>query len=149
MPTENNWTDITATLNDEPVETWNSLEAALGAVDLEAKGYSNKTTPIRSFVFNEGKDDVNMRFYMFRDDAGALICFCASYIVDGLQKPWLLMTHPDYQRQGYGTRLTDYITNHRAEETAGSFQYAQAWGDVAMTASSAAFANKYANSKLD
>ena len=54
MPTENTWSDITATLNDEPVETWNSLEAALGAVDLEAKGYSHKTTSIRSFVFNEG-----------------------------------------------------------------------------------------------
>ena len=85
---------------------------------------------------------------MFRDDAGALICFCASYIVDGLQKPWLLMTHPDYQRQGYGTRLADYITNQRAEEISDAFPFAQAWGDVAMTASSAAFANKYANSKL-
>lgn len=148
MPTENNWTDIIGTLDDEPVDTWNSLEQALGAIDLEAIGYSYKTTPIKSVAFNEGNDYVNMRFYMFRDDEGALICFCASYIVDGLQKPWLIMTHPDYQRQGYGTRLADYITNHRAEETASSFQYTQAWGDVTMTASSASFANKYAKSKL-
>ena len=148
MPTENNWTDIIATLNDEPVDTWNSFESALHAVDLEASGYSQQTRPIKAFVFNEGNDDVDMRFSLFRDAEGVLICFCASYIVDGVQKPWILMTHPDHQRQGHGTRLAEYITNQRAEEISDVFPFAQAWGDVTMTASSASFANKYANSKL-
>ena len=149
MPTENTWSDVIATLNDEPVATWNALEAALGAVDLEAKGYSQQTRLVRAFVFNEGKDEINMRFSLFRNDEGVLICFHASYIVDGLQKPWLFMTNPDYQRQGHGTRLAEYIINQRSEEISDAFPYAQAWGDVTMTASSASFANKYANSKLE
>lgn len=149
MPTENNWIDIIAMLTDEPVDTWNSFEGILHAVDLEAIGYSQQTRPVRASIFNEGKDDVDVRFSLFRNAEGVLICFVASYIVDGIQKPWLFMTHPDHQRQGHGTRLADYITNQRAEEISDAFPFAQAWGDVTMTAASASFANKYANSKLD
>lgn len=148
MSTENSWTDIISVLDDEPIESWNTFKTILGEVDFTAIGYSQQTRIVRAVVFNEGKDEINMRFSLFRNDEGVLICFHASYIVDGLQKPWLLMTNPDYQRQGHGTRLAEYIINQRSEEISDAFPYAQAWGDVTMTAASASFANKFAKSKL-
>ena len=143
MPTENNWIDRIGTLDDEPIETWNFFETALGAVDLEAKGYSNKTTSVKSTNLYEGKVDVDMRFYMFRDDAGALICFCGSHIVDGVYTPWVFATHRDHRRQGHAKRLGEYATAFRAEELGGPFPYVQAWGTVPVTDSQAAFVNNF------
>jgi GNAT superfamily N-acetyltransferase len=148
MPTENSWSDVVPVLDDEPVESWNTFKTVFGEIDLTAIGYSQQPRTIRAAVFNEGKDEINMRFSLFRNDEGVLICVHASYIVDGIQKPYLLLTHPDYQRQGYGTRLAEYVVNQRSEEISDAFPYAQAWGDVTMTSASASFANKFAKSKL-
>jgi len=150
MTTNEAWSDIVPVVNEELVTTlWNDMVNLFGEIDVNNKGYSQQTKETRSSKWGSPETIKPVRYTLFRDDNGYLICLHAGYIDEtGVQHPWFIITHPNYQRQGYATRLADFITSQREEEINKSFPYKDAWGNIEMTPASAAFANKYAKSKL-
>ena len=86
---------------------------------------------------------------MFRNEEGLLICLDASYLDGDVQKVLYLFTHPDYLRQGHGTRISDFVVSQREQEIGGVFPYEVALRDIPMSPASAGFTNKYVKAKLN
>ncbi len=151
MSTNEIWSDIIPTVSEDLVATlWDDMVSLFGEVDLNNKGYSQQIKEVRSKKWNNAEVPKSVRYTLFRDDNGYLICLHASYLdEEGVQRPWFIITHPEHQRQGHATRLADFVTAQRAEEISGNFPYRDAWTNIEMTPASSAFANKYAKLKLE
>lgn len=150
MTTNDAWSDIAPIVSEELVETlWDDMVNIFDEIDLNDKGYSQRIKEVRSPKWGNSETIKSVRYTLFRDDNGYLICLHAGYVDEtGVQRPWFIVTHPNYQRQGYATRLADFITSQREEEIGQGFPYQDAWTNIEMTPASAGFANKYAKSKL-
>jgi GNAT superfamily N-acetyltransferase len=144
------WSDIAPIVSEELVATlWDDVVNLFGEVDLSNKGYSQRIKQVRSPKWGNSETIKPVRYTLFRDDNGYLICVHAGYVDEsGVQHPWFIVTHPNYQRQGYATRLADFVISQREEEIKKDFPYQDAWVNIEMTPASAGFANKYAKSKL-
>ena len=153
MTIEDNWLDIIPKLEDETLEqhriTFGAQMQLFGEIDLSKVGYSQQTIPVRSSWFDGGKKQVPVRFTLFRNEEGLLICIDASYLDGDVQKVWYILTHPDHLRQGHGTRISDFVVSQRQQEIGGVFPYEVALRDIPMTPSSAGLTNKYVRAKLD
>jgi hypothetical protein len=150
MTTNDAWSDIVPLVSEELVATlWDDMVNLFGEIDPNNKGYSQRAKEVRSPKWGNSETIKPVRFTLFRDDNGYLICLHAGYADEtGVQRPWFIITHPNYQRQGYATRLADFIISQREEEIGQGFPYQDAWTNIEMTPASAGFANKYAKSKL-
>ena len=150
MTTNDAWSDIAPIVSEELVTTlWDDMVNLFGEIDLNNKGYSQRIKEVRSPKWGNSETIKPVRYTLFRDDNGYLICLHAGYVDENdVQRPWFIITHPNYQRQGYATRLADFIISQREEEIGQGFPYQDAWTNIEMTPASAGFANKYAKSKL-
>jgi len=150
MATNETWTDIIPVVSEELVTTlWDDMIGLFGEIDLNNKGYSQQIKNVRSKKWSDAETSKSVRYTLFRDENGYLICLHASYLdEEGVQRPWFIITHPEHQRQGHATKLADFVINQREAEIGTNFPYQNAWGDIEMTPASTGFANKYAKSKL-
>ena len=152
MPTNNSWSDVIPTDDDETLEqhteTWGYQMQAFGEIDLTKVGFSHQTRSVVATKFNNGQDQVDVRFFLLRNEDGLLICIHAAYLSNGVETSWYILTHPDHLRQGHMTRLAEYVTALREQETGSDFPYVEAWHGP-MTNACASWVNKYVNAKLN
>ena len=88
-------------------------------------------------------------FNMLRNDDGLLVGVVINYMMDGVRKPWVAMTHPDHQRQGVMTRLANLIIADYEEEYQSQFSFSKSWSGLETTESAANFVNKYARKTIE
>ena len=152
MPTDDVWLDTIPILEDETLEqhtiTFGLQLQEFGEIDLNKVGFSQQTRSVRSTKFNNGQDPVDVRFFLLRNEDGLLICVHAEYLSNGVETSWYILTHPDYLRQGHMTRLAEYVTALREQETGSDFPYEAAWHGP-MSNASASWVNKYVKAKLN
>lgn len=144
------WSDIVPSVGEELITTlWDDMVNLFGEIDINNKGYSQQIKEVRSSKWGNSQTTKSVRYTLFRDENGYLICLHAGYLDEsGVQRPWFIVTHPNHQRQGHATRLADFIVSQREEEIGENFPYQDAWANIEMTPASSGFANKYAKSKL-
>jgi len=145
----NSWQDVTAgyeQTQENFFQEWASFEQKFG--EFGSPGFSEQIFPARFPGIFGHNDQVNVRFTLYRAEDGLLLCVHGCYIEDGIQKPFIFNVHPDYQRQGIGTMVADYIIQRYKDENQSDFTYKESWQNVKYTDPSANFANKYAKNNM-
>lgn len=125
---------------------WAFLEQKFG--EFGTPGFTEETHPGRfPGIFNHN-DDVNIRFTLYRDENGKLIFVHGCYLDkndNNTQKPFLWNSHPDYQRQGLGTMMANYVIERFKKENNKDFTYEKSLKDTIYNTASANFTNKFVN----
>jgi hypothetical protein len=88
-------------------------------------------------------------FNMLRNDDGLLVGVYIDYMMDGIRKPWVAMTHPDHQREGVMTRLVGLIVADYEQEYQRQFSFSDSWSELKTTESAANFVNKFAKTAIE
>lgn len=151
MTSENNtWENVSPSIEQTQenfFSEWAGIERKFG--EFGAPGYSEQTITVRNFAAIFGHSDpVDVRFTLYRGEDGLLLCIHGCYLENGIQKPFIYNVHPDYQRQGIGTMVANYIIARYEQEFGKPFSYTDSWQNVTYTLPSANFANKYATNAL-
>ena len=143
---EDNWQDISPSAEFDHFADWLSVENFLG--EFGEPGFHKM---VRSFIvpsINPGKE-MPFNFNMLRNDDGLLVGVVVNYMMNGVRKPWVVMTHPDHQRQGVMTRLASLIVADYEQEYQRPFSFSDSWADAETTESVANFANKFVKNVIE
>ncbi len=124
-------------------QEWAFFEQKFG--EFGEPGFAEQTHPARFPGIFGHNNSVDVRFTTYRGEDGQLLCVHGCYIDNGIQKPFIMNVHPDHQRQGIGTAVTDFIIARYKDENQSEFTYEESWRNVVYTQPSANFVNKYAN----
>ena len=143
---DDNWQDISSSAEFDHFADWLSVETFLG--EFGEPGFHKIG---REFILPSVNPDYAMpfTFNMLRNDDGLLVGVVINYMIDGVRKPWVAMTHPDHQRQGVMTRLANLIIADYEEEYQSQFSFSKSWSDLETTESAANFVNKYAKNAIE
>jgi len=120
-------------------DQWLGLEHHFG--EFGQPGYSETMLTHRGGMFGAG-NQVNVRYTLFRDESGKLLCVHGYYMEDGIHKGLTLKTHPDHQRQGLGTMMLTYVRDRHERETGETFTYNESLQGATMTGPVANLINK-------
>ena len=146
---ENNdiWEDVLPNMEFDHFGDWINLEIYLGEYK-EEEQFSQITRNMQHPGIVPG-EKVPVTFTSYRGDDGQLLGVHAFFTnSEGIRKPFLLVVHPDHQRKGIGTKLTDFIITQYEEIHQKEFDYKNSWSDVQTTESAAMFVNKRAREDL-
>lgn len=143
---DDNWQDIVPSAEFDHFADWLSVETFLG--EFGEPGF-HKT--VRSSVLPSINPSQQMpiTFNMLRNDEGLLVGVYISYMMDGVEKPWVAMTHPDHQREGVMTRLVSLIVADYEQEYQRQFSFSDSWSELKTTESAANFVNKFARAAIE
>ena len=137
--TQGNWTNLTPSIEIDYFADWLTCENILK--EFGEPGFSNV---VRVLSWPSISDSpISIEFTCSRGEDGKLLGIAAHYTMDGIQKPFLFMVHPDHQRTGIGTKLIDHVAAEYASRNGHEYLYEQSWGDVEVSESAANWANKY------
>jgi GNAT superfamily N-acetyltransferase len=146
---ENNnvWEDVSPNMEFDHFGDWINLENFLKEYKQEEQFTQNTFNMMHPEIIPGEK--VPVTFTSYRGDDGQLLGVHAFFTnKDGVRKPFVLVVHPDHQRQGIGTKIADFIINQYEETHKTEFDYKSIWGDVRTTESAAMFVNKRARQDL-
>lgn len=91
---------------------WDSLERRF--IKVGNPGFSQIIMPIKApHLFGHDLDQ-DVKVDLYRGEDGQLLCIYISYIENKIVKPFILIVHPDHQRQGIATM----VINHSREQFA-------------------------------
>jgi hypothetical protein len=143
---EDNWTDVSPSTELDYFADWLSVENFLG--EYGEPGFHKM---VREFILPSVNPGYAMpfTFNILRSDDGLLIGVVINYMMNGVRKPWVAMTHPDRQRQGVMTRLANLIIADYEQEYQLQFSFSDSWSDLETTESAANFVNKYAKTAIE
>ena len=143
---DNNWQDISPNAEFDHFADWLTMENLVG--EYGEPGFSKM---VREFIWPSINPGYAMpfTFNMLRNDDGLLIGLVVNYMMNGVRKPWVVMTHPDHQRQGVMTRLGNFIVADYEQEYQRQFSFSDSWSDAETTESAANFANKFAKKVIE
>ena len=139
------WQDLTGTHEELSLGDWATMENVHG--EFGEPGFTQTIRPMNASHMTGVQGPVEATWTLYRGDNGALLGAHARHIVDGVQKPIFLIVHPDHQRPGIGTMMSNYIISKYEEERGTDFSYEESWGTMDpsfITAPTANFVNKYA-----
>ena len=146
---ENNdtWKDISSGAEFDYFGDWINLEIFLGEFK-EEEQFSQFTRNMQHSGIVPGKK-VPVTITSYRGDDGQLLGVHMFFIDENdVYRTFVLITHPDHQREGIGKKLMDYDIAKYEETTGEKFDYVKSWGDVTTTESAANFVNKYARNAI-
>jgi hypothetical protein len=144
--TDNNWQDISPSTEIDYFADWLTLENLLG--EYGEPGF-HKRVRVFSWPSINGGQPMPFTFNMLRGDDGLLLGVIVNYMLNGVRKPWIGMTHPDHQRQGVMTRLGNLVVADFEQEYQKQFSFTDSWSDLETTESAANFANKFAKRVIE
>lgn len=90
-------------INDSVTLDWNSLENRFDK--LGTPGFTQLIIPIRAPHMLKHTLEVDAKVDLYRAEDGQLLCVYISYVENDVVKPFILIVHPDYQRQGIATMV--------------------------------------------
>lgn len=120
-------------------DQWMSLEQLFG--EFGQPGYSEKIITGSGGIFGDG-NQVDVRYTLWRNESGKLLCVHGYYIKDGIHIGITFKVHPDHQRQGIGTKMLLHVRDRHERETGETFTYNESLQGATMTAPVAAVINK-------
>lgn len=140
------WQDLSSNLErseESFFAAWNHFEAKFG--EFGTPGFSKELHPAKFPHIFGHNNEITVETFLYRGEDGRLLCVVARYFNEELNidKPFIFDVHPDYQRQGIGTKVADYILEQVENEHGADFDYPKSWGNLDLTEPSANFANKY------
>ena len=138
------WQDLIGTHEELSFGDWAAMEHVHG--EFGEPGFTQTIRSMTAPHMTGTQGSVEATWTLYRGDNGALLGAHACHIVDGVQKPILLLVHPDHQRQGIGTMMSNYIISKYEEKHGTDFSYDKSWGTMSpsfITAPTANFVNKY------
>jgi GNAT superfamily N-acetyltransferase len=134
------WENLIPSIEIDYFQDWLTMENLLG--ELGEPGFTNVTKNIRWPSINPDSP-LPFVFTCYRGEEGQLLGIFANYMMEGIQKPFLFIVHPDHQRVGIGTMLADYVVEEFKASNDNYFSYKESWGDAKTSESAANWANKY------
>lgn len=140
------WQDLLPTFErteESFFTTWSFFEGKFG--EFGTPGFSEQILPARFPHIFGHNNEINVKTTLYRGEDGQLLCVVARYLNEenNIEKPFIFDVHPDYQRQGIGTKVADYILGQIENEHGADFDYPTSWANIDITLASANFANKY------
>jgi|688.fasta_scaffold153279_4 GNAT superfamily N-acetyltransferase len=140
------WQDLLPTFErteESFFNTWDFFEGKFG--EFGTPGFSEQILPARFPHIFGHNDELNVKVTLYRGEDGQLLCVVARYFNEenNIEKPFIFDVHPDYQRQGIGTKVADYVFEQIKDEAGEDFDYPKSWENIDLTLASANFANKY------
>ena len=120
-------------------DQWMSLEQLFG--EFGQPGYSEKIITGSGGFFGDG-NRVDVRYTLWRNESGKLLCVHGYYMKDGIHIGITFKVHPDHQRQGIGTKMLLHVRDRHERETGETFTYNESLQGATMTAPVAAVINK-------
>lgn len=136
------WEDVSPTLNVDHFHDWIEMENLFG--ELGEPGLSQVTK-----VLSQPDNIRNITFTLYRGESGQLLGVHGFYTEDNVQKPFILIVHPDHLRIGIATKIANFVTNQFVETKEREFDYEKSWRDIPVSESAASFMNKYAKKQYD
>lgn len=140
------WEDLTPQIEVDYFSDWNNMEMLLG--EFGEPGFSNVHINLRWSSINPDTPMV-YTFTCYRGGDGLLLGVSSNYMVEGIPRPFMFITHPDHQRTGVGTLLANFVVHQYEEEHGKIFPYSASWGDAKTTESASNWANKYMKQKIN
>jgi hypothetical protein len=143
------WQDVSAGYEQTQegfFQEWAFFEQKFG--EFGEPGFTEQTHPARFPGIFGHNDSVDVRFTLYRGEDGQLLFVHGCYIDvndNNLQKPFVWNAHPDYQRQGIGTMVANYIKSRYEQENGTEFTYSESLSGTKYNAAGANFANKFVN----
>jgi GNAT superfamily N-acetyltransferase len=134
------WENLTPSLEIDYFKDWLTMENLLG--EFGEPGFANVTINLKWPAINPDSP-LPFVFTCYRDEEGQLLGIFANYMMEGVQKPFLFIVHPDHQRTGIGTILADYVVEEFKASNGNVFPYKESWGDAKASESAVNWANKY------
>lgn len=101
-------------VNDSVTLDWNYLENRFGK--LGTPGFTQLITPIRAPHMLGHTLEVDAKVDLYRGEDGQLLCVYISYVENNVVKPFILIVHANYQRQGIATMVIDHSREQFAFE---------------------------------
>jgi ribosomal protein S18 acetylase RimI-like enzyme len=134
------WENLIPSIEIDYFQDWLTMENFLG--EFGEPGFSNVTKNIRWPSINPDSP-LPIVFTCYRGDDGQLLGIFANYMMEGIQKPFLIIVHPDHQRTGIGSMLADYVVDEFESSNGHDYLFKESWGDAKISESCANWANKY------
>lgn len=91
---------------------WSDLEGRFSKFGVP--GFSQTTMLIRAPHMLGHNLEQDVKVDLYRGNDGQLLCIYISYVENEIVKPFILIVHPDHQRQGIATM----VINHSREQYA-------------------------------
>jgi GNAT superfamily N-acetyltransferase len=101
---------INLKVNESATLDWNSLETRF--IKVGNPGFSQIIMPIKAPHLFKHNLDQDVKVDLYRGEDGQLLCIYISYVKNGVVKPFMLIVHPEHQRQGIATM----VINHSREQ---------------------------------
>ena len=147
MSNDEQWVDILPITEIDYFQDWLTMESFLG--EYGDPGFNQIRYENARFKSIENGEPWPITFTTYRGEDGQLLGMHSFYInKQGMQQPFVFMVHPDHQRKGIGTIITNYIMEQYRERNGHEYPYAANWKNVESTESAANFMNKYAKQKI-
>ena len=134
------WENLTPSVEIDYFRDWLTMENLLG--EFGEPGFANVTINLKWPTISPDSP-LPFVFTCYRGEEGQLLGIFANYMMDGVQKPFLFIVHPDHQRMGIGKMLADYVVEEFKASNNGYFPYKESWGDAKASESAANWGNKY------
>ena len=138
------WNDLTGIHPELSFGDWALMETKWG--EFGEPGFTQTTIPFRGDKLTGMEGSVDATWSLYRGEDGALLAVYIHHVVNGVHTPIFFVVHPDYQREGIGTMLINYMIATYEEEHGTEFSYDESWGTMKPsfhTEASGNFANKY------
>ena len=139
------WENLDTNIQDFTFAEWAFLESRFG--EFGEPGFSKQTTPATAPHLFGHEDSVDVNIDLYRGEDGLLLCVYGSYIKDGVQKPFMLNVHPDYQNMGIASKVLDYSREEFLNERGYEYDFNEGLLGVKSTAAGAGWAQKYIEQK--
>ena len=139
------WENLDTNIQNFTFAEWAFLESRFG--EFGEPGFSKQTTPATAPHLFGHEDSVDINLYLYRGEDGLLLCVYGSYIKDGVQKPFMLNVHPDYQNMGIASKVLDYSREEFLNERGYEYDFNEGLLGVKSTPALASFAQKYLTRK--
>ena len=130
---------INIIVNESVTLDWDVLEHRFGKMG--TPGFTKLEFPLKAPHMIKNSLEVNAKADLYRKEDGQLVCVYISYIEDGVVKPFVLMVHPDYQRQGIATMVINNSREQFASEQRREYNLEQGLSNLNDMRPSQAIAN--------
>jgi GNAT superfamily N-acetyltransferase len=135
------WENLNVNINDFTTSEWSFLESRF--IKLGTPGFTQVVLPVKAPHMVGHDLTENVKFDLYRGEDGQLLCVYGTYIKAGVQKPFILMVHPDYQRQGIATIVLDHSREEFVFEKGYEYNLNEGLNNVNTTQAAASWAKKY------
>jgi GNAT superfamily N-acetyltransferase len=139
--TDKPWEKLNINVNDFTNDEWGFLERRFDK--LGTPGFTELIIPVKAPHMLGHALEVDAKVDLYRGEDGQLLCVYISYVENNVVKPFMLIVHPDYQRQGIATMVINHSREEFAFEQGHEYNISEGLTNINTTTAAATWAKKY------